>query len=86
MTRQLELLGPGHIAAEITRCPRVWLPLGTIEYHGQHLPVGLDGLQAHGLYLDAAEFAGGLVYPQLWRGKHRLIYLNAPLTILRHNS
>ena len=68
MTRQLELLRPGQIAAEIARCPRVWLPLGTIEYHSQHLPLGLDGLQAHGLCLDAAEIAGGLVYPPLWWG------------------
>lgn len=68
MTRQLELLRPAQIAAEMARCPRVWLPLGTIEYHGHHLPVGLDGLQAHGLCLDAAERAGGLVYPPLWWG------------------
>lgn len=68
MTKQLELLRPGQIAAEIACCPRVWLPLGTIEYHSHHLPVGLDGLQAHGLCLDAAELAGGLVYPPLWWG------------------
>lgn len=68
MTRQLELLRPGQIAAEMARCPRVWLPLGTIEYHSLHLPVGLDGLQAHGLCLDAAAIAGGLVYPPLWWG------------------
>ena len=68
MTRQLELLRPGQIATEMARCPRVWLPLGTIEYHSHHLPVGLDGLQAHGLCLDAAEIAGGLVYPPLWWG------------------
>jgi creatinine amidohydrolase len=68
MTRQLELLRPGQIAEEIARCPRIWLPLGTIEYHSHHLPVGLDGLQAHGLCLDAADLAGGLVYPPLWWG------------------
>lgn len=68
MTKQLELLRPAQIAAEMARCPRVWLPLGTIEYHSHHLPVGLDGLQAHGLCLDAAEIAGGLVYPPLWWG------------------
>lgn len=38
MTRQLELLRPGQIAEEIARCPRVWLPLGTIEYHSKHCP------------------------------------------------
>ncbi len=68
MTKQLELQRPGQIAAEMARCPRVWLPLGTIEYHSHHLPVGLDGLQAHGLCLDAAKIAGGLVYPPLWWG------------------
>jgi creatinine amidohydrolase len=68
MTKQLELLRPGQIADEMARCPRVWLPLGTIEYHSHHLPVGLDGLQAHGLCLDAAELVGGLVYPPLWWG------------------
>ncbi len=68
MTRQLELLRPGQIAQEMARCPRVWLPLGTIEYHSHHLPVGLDGLQAHGLCLDAAALVGGLVYPPLWWG------------------
>ena len=68
MTRQLELLRPGQIAAEMALCPRIWLPLGTIEYHSHHLPVGLDGLQAHGLCLDAARIGGGLVYPPLWWG------------------
>ncbi len=68
MTRQLELLRPGQIQDEIARCPRIWLPLGTIEYHSHHLPVGLYGLQAHGLCLDAAAIAGGLVYPPLWWG------------------
>ncbi len=66
--RQLELLRPGQIAQAMAICPRIWLPLGTIEYHSHHLPVGLDGLQAHGLCLDAAEIAGGLVYPPLWWG------------------
>jgi creatinine amidohydrolase len=68
MTRQLELLRPDQIAAAMAACPRLWVPLGTIEYHGRHLPVGLDGLQAHGLCLDAAELVGGLVYPPLWWG------------------
>ena len=68
MTRQLELLRPAQIDEEMARCPRIWLPLGTIEYHSYHLPVGLDGLQAQGICLDAAELAGGLVYPPLWWG------------------
>ena len=68
MTKQPELLRPGRIAAELARSPRVWPALGTIEYHSHHLPVGLDGLQAHGLCLDAADTAGRLVYSPLWWG------------------
>jgi creatinine amidohydrolase len=68
MRPQLELMRPDQIAEAMASCPRIWLPLGTIEYHGRHLPVGLDGLQAHGLCIDAAEAAGGLVYPPLWWG------------------
>jgi len=68
MIRQLERLRPGQIAAAMADCPRIWLPLGTIEYHSHHLPVGLDGLQAHQLCLDAADLVGGLVYPPLWWG------------------
>jgi creatinine amidohydrolase len=68
MTRQLERLRPAQIRAAMADCPRIWLPLGTIEWHSEHLPVGLDGLQAHGLCLDAADIAGGLVYPPLYYG------------------
>ena len=45
------------------------LPLGTVEWHGGHLPVGLDGLTAHGLCVRGrAARTGGLVYPPLFYG------------------
>jgi creatinine amidohydrolase len=46
----------------------VYLPLGTYEWHGEHLPVGLDGLTAHGLCLEAARRGGGLVLPPFYYG------------------
>ena len=46
----------------------VFVPLGTIEWHCEHLPVGLDALTAHGVCLRAAERGGGLVYPPLHYG------------------
>ena len=48
--------------------PVVYVPLGTIEWHCEHLPVGLDALTAHGICLMAAERGGGLVYPPLHFG------------------
>jgi len=65
---RLELLRPHEIGARIERRPVVYLPLGTIEWHCEHLPVGLDALTAHGLCLGAAARDGGLVYPPSYYG------------------
>jgi creatinine amidohydrolase len=65
---QLELMRPHEIRAELARVSRVYLPLGTIEWHAEHLPVGLDALTAHGVCLHAAERGGGVVYPPLHYG------------------
>jgi creatinine amidohydrolase len=44
------------------------VPLGSIEYHSHHLPLGLDGLTAHGVCTRAAAASGGVVLPTLWFG------------------
>ena len=66
--RRLEYLLPFQIRDIIAARPVVYLPLGTIEWHCEHLPVGLDALTAHGLCLRAAAKGGGLVYPPLYYG------------------
>lgn len=68
MTRQIERLRPHQIEAALAERSLIYLPLGTIEWHCHHLPVGLDGLTAHGLCLRAAEETGGLVWPVLYYG------------------
>ena len=68
MTRQIERLRPGQIAAALAERSLIYLPLGTIEWHCHHLPVGLDALTAHGLCLRAADLTGGLVWPVLYYG------------------
>lgn len=68
MTRQIERLRPHQIEAALAEQSLIWLPLGTIEWHCHHLPVGLDALTAHGLCLRAADVAGGLVWPALYYG------------------
>jgi creatinine amidohydrolase len=65
---QLELLRPHEIRAAVNDHPLIYLPLGTIEWHCEHLPVGLDALTAHGVCLRAALRTGGLVYPPLHFG------------------
>lgn len=46
----------------------MYLPVGTIEWHERHMPVGTDGFTAHELSLLAAERTGGTVYPALYWG------------------
>ena len=68
MIRQIERLRPHQIETVLAERSLIYLPLGTIEWHCHHLPVGLDALTAHGLCLRAAERTGGLVWPALYYG------------------
>lgn len=68
METRLEHLRPKAIRDAMARCPTLFQPLGTIEWHGEHNIVGLDSLKAHALCLRAAELGGGLVAPPLYGG------------------
>ena len=65
---QFELLLPSEIRQALAQRSVVYVPLGTYEWHGEHLPVGLDGLTAHGVCLEATRRGGGLVLPPLYYG------------------
>jgi creatinine amidohydrolase len=68
MTQAIELLRPSQIRAELEVRSLVYLPLGTIEWHCEHLPVGLDGLTAYGICSSAAKKTRGIVWPTLYYG------------------
>lgn len=61
--KELPLLRPTEIEAAISRQPILVLPFGTIEWHGPHLPVGLDGLVADELGRSIADRCGAVVLP-----------------------
>jgi creatinine amidohydrolase len=63
-----ELLLPHQLTAALAARPVAYLPLGSIEFHGAHLPIGLDALTAHGVCLRAAARDGGIVLPPLYYG------------------
>lgn len=65
---RIEQLHPREISKEINRSSIVYIPLGALEWHGLHLPIGLDGMTSHGFCLRAAEQMGGLVMPPLYYG------------------
>lgn len=68
MEVRLEYLKPKEIETAMRACPTLFLPLGTIEWHGVHNVVGLDALKAHALCVQAAQQGGGLVHPPLYGG------------------
>jgi creatinine amidohydrolase len=65
---RVEYLAPAELDAAIREYPVAYLPLGSIEFHSSHLPVGLDALNAHGLCVRAAANRGGLVLPPIYQG------------------
>ena len=63
-----ELMTPSELIAVKTAAPVVYLPLGPLEWHGPHLPVGMDGLHAHHLARLICSNTGGVVFPPLYLG------------------
>ena len=63
-----EELLPEEFIGIINSCPVAYLPLGTLEWHGEHLPLGADGLQAKGFFIRLAKRVGGIVLPMLFLG------------------
>jgi len=61
-------LTPDVLLERLREAPVAYLPLGTLEYHGPHLPLGSDMLQPVGLYAELASSVGGVVLPPLSMG------------------
>ncbi len=70
-TVHYELLRPGEIVAERERCPVVYLPIGPLEWHSLHMPLGTDGLNAAAVAQRVAERVGGVVLPTFFWGTER---------------
>ena len=77
---QMQFLRPGQLEAAARRFPVVYVPLGLIEWHGRHLPLGNDALKAHGILVKCAERHGGLVYPPLYFPHAIHLPSNGPLS------
>lgn len=68
--RYTELL-PHEFRARLAQQPVAYLPLGTLEWHGEHLPLGADALQSEGLMIASARQLGGIVLPPVHLGPDR---------------
>jgi creatinine amidohydrolase len=66
------LLRPAQIVERRKACPVAYAPIGTLEWHGVHNPVGTDTLQAEAMAILCAQKGGGLAFPPLYYGESRL--------------
>jgi len=54
----------------VERLPVFIVPMGLLEWHADHLPLGQDALKSHGICLRLAEkLQGGIVLPPVYFGR-----------------
>ena len=66
---------PHEIVSRRRKCPAAFVPLGGLEWHGEHLAVGNDALKAGELCKLAAAASGGFAMPPVWFGEPRTVAL-----------
>lgn len=67
-TVRYELMLGREASDAIRTRPLGFLPIGCLERHGDHLPMGLDVIKAHGVCCLAARTLGGVVFPPHFYG------------------
>lgn len=67
-THRYEWLRPAELAAEMKQRPLIFVPIAPLEYHGPHIPLGTDPLEAQEVALRAAAKVGGVVMPPTFIG------------------
>jgi len=65
---RLERMRPAQVDAAKARRAAIYVPFGSVEWHGRQNPVGLDAIKAHEQLVGLAVRAGGVVYPPVFFG------------------
>jgi creatinine amidohydrolase len=68
---RVQFMRPGELNAELKRMPLIFLPLATLEWHGPHMVMGVDPLNAEMVAQELARRIGGVVLPTLYLGTDR---------------
>ncbi|MCM8830414.1 MAG: creatininase family protein [Candidatus Omnitrophica bacterium] len=69
--RFVQFLMPDEIISQREKNSLIYLPLGPLEWHGPHLPLGVDPLRAEIAALKLAQETDGIVLPTLFVGTER---------------
>jgi creatinine amidohydrolase len=62
-SQRWEELSATELVKALEQTSLVYVPIGTLEFHGAHLPLGTDAIHAHEFCLAAAQRTGGVVLP-----------------------
>ena len=65
---EYQKLLPYQFEERITACPLVYVPVGSLEWHGEHNALGLDAIKMHLHCVEAARLSGGIVFPPTFYG------------------
>jgi creatinine amidohydrolase len=63
---QFEEMFPWELSQALAEAPIGYVPLGTLEWHGEHNAVGIDAIKAHAICVQVARQSGGVVLPALY--------------------
>ncbi len=64
----MEEMPPDDLEKVLKEAPVAFVPLGTFEHHGWHLPICFDGIKAHAICERVARKTGGAVLPTFFYG------------------
>jgi len=59
---------PEQVRETLKAAPIAYVPIGALEWHGEHNPLGLDGLKADALCERCAQKTGGILFPPMFWG------------------
>ncbi|HEU5102944.1 MAG TPA: creatininase family protein, partial [Roseiflexaceae bacterium] len=59
-------LRPEQLETIMAVAPVAYVPWGALEWHGPHLPFGLDGFTAEGVAERVVQRTGGVLLPTTW--------------------
>ena len=62
---------PHEFRKRLAERPIAYLPLGTLEWHGEHLSLASDAIQSEALMVECARRFGGIVMPPIHLGPDR---------------
>ena len=65
---RIQYLRPGELMHIQDSFPVAYQPIGTLEWHGRHNPLGCDTIKAEAICTQAAIMTGGVVMPPLYFG------------------